>query len=112
MLCALVLLPRIGISHLHLCFDGAMPVVELHASADGLDFASPSGDAGHDDLTVDVSDPLIVKQLTSQFDDLALLVVVLLVALSPLMRPVPIAGFAAIRSAPAYLRPPLRGPPA
>lgn len=108
-LCAIVLLPRLGGPHLHLCLDGAGPAVAIHMSdADGED----SGVAGsHEDQKVEVSNPAFGKVWPPSLDAaLALIFAVLLViplqtTLLPVLRTIRVPG------SPLFLRPPLRGPP-
>ena len=110
-LCAIVLLPRLGGPHLHLCLDGSMPAVALHVSdAGGEDLLSGSDDS-HQDQTVEVSNPVIGKVWPPSLDGALFLMFALVLALArqtplpPVLRTIPAPG------SPLFLRPPLRGPP-
>lgn len=108
-LCAIVLLPRLGGPHLHLCLDGAGPAVALHIS-DG-DGADSGTDDSHQDQTVEVSNPVLGKVWPPSLDGALVLIVAVLLAISrqtsllPVIRTIPVPG------SPLFLRPPLRGPP-
>ncbi len=111
-LCAVVLLPRLGGPHLHLCLDGSAPPVSFHIS-DSVGTELHSGtDVSHQDQTVDVSNPVLGKVWPPGLDGALLLIVAVLLAISqqallhPVVRTIPVPG------SPRFLRPPLRGPPA
>jgi hypothetical protein len=77
-LCAIVLLPRLGGPHLHLCLDGAGPAVALHMS-DG-DGEHSGIDDSHQDQTVEVRNPVFRKVWPPALDGaLVLIFAVLLV---------------------------------
>jgi len=112
LLCAVVLSPRLGGAHLHLCLDGSSPLITLHVS----DVESPDGAHGagesHDDQTVDVSNPVLGKVWPPGFDGGLLLVLVLLLGTAGVSRPLTLSTWLAPPGVPPFLRPPLRGPPA
>lgn len=109
--CAAVLLPRVGGPHLHLCLDGAAPAVYLHVADDDTGRQLP--DAGHEDLSIDMSGPVIGKLSPQGFAGL-LLTAVLLVFVALRQTPMlsPPSPNVAVPQAPPFLRPQLRGPPA
>lgn len=109
LLSVLVLLPRVGGPHLHLCLDGLEPPVTLHLADDA---AHPAGDQVHDDRTVDMSSPVLGKAWPPGLDGALLtLAVLLLFAASPVV-PRPVRSVVRFDLPPPFLRPPLRGPPA
>jgi hypothetical protein len=115
LLCAALLVARIGGAHLHLCFDGSEPAAAFHVlDASGHHDDAPAAGAPHQDADVAVAGDALAKAGKSAFELPALLLgALLLLALSeiPLRRAPPVRT-AAVPSAPQFLRPPLRGPPA
>jgi hypothetical protein len=111
-LCTVVLLPRLGGPHLHLCLDGSAPPVALHLSDTAGNELNSGTDDGHNDHTVDVSNPILGKVWPPGLDGALLLIVVVLLGLAcqalllPWLRTIPVRG------SPRFLRPPLRAPPA
>ncbi len=107
--CAVVLLPRLGGPHVHLCLDGAAPAVYAHIS-DAAGSHAP--DADHEDPSIDMSSPATGK-LSAQGAGVLLVLAVLLLVLAPrqalLLLPLP-AGIA-VPQRPPFFRPLLRGPP-
>lgn len=109
LLSLLVVLPRVGGPHLHLCLDGLEPPVTLHLADDA---AHPAGDQVHDDRTVDMGSPVLGKASPPGLDGALLaLAVLLLFAASPVV-PRPVRSAIRFELPPPFLRPPLRGPPA
>lgn len=108
--CAVVLLPRLGGPHLHLCLDGAAPAVYLHLSDA---FGSQLPDADHDDPPMKMPSPVVGK-ISSLGSGVLLVSAVLLmvVALQQALLLLPLPPVIAVPRRPPYLRPLLRGPPA
>lgn len=108
-LCAIVLLPRLGGPHLHLCLDGAGPAVALHMSdGDGED----SGiDDSHQDQTVQVTNPVVGKVWPPSLDGALVLMFALLLVISHQTSLLPVLRTIRVPGSPLFLRPPLRGPP-
>ena len=108
-LCAIVLLPRLGGPHLHLCLDGAGPAVALHMSdGDGED----SGiDDSHQDQTVQVSNPVFGKVWPPSLDGALVLIFAVLLVIARQTAPLPVLRTIRVPGSPLFLRPPLRGPP-
>jgi len=112
LLCAAFLLPRLGDAHLHLCLDGSAPAVALHLSGgEGGDTADGT-DPAHQDQTVDMSSPILAKAWPPGLDGALILVALLFVLLTGPFRLAPVARLWLLPASLAYLRPPLRGPPA
>lgn len=109
--CSALLLPRLGGPHLHLCLDGEAPAVYLHVADDVGSSQLP--DADHDDPSINMPSPVIGK-LSSQGSGALLVSAVLLmfVALRQTLLLLPLMPGAAVPTAPPFLRPQLRGPPA
>jgi hypothetical protein len=111
-LCAIVLLPRLGGPHLHLCLDGSAPAVALHMSDGGREDVLFGTDDGHQDQTVEVSNPVVGKVWPPSLDGALFLIFAVLLAIArqtsllPMLRTIPVPA------SPLFLRPPLRGPPA
>jgi len=113
LLCLLVLLPRVGGPHLHLCLDGTGPLVAIHlADADGVDAAGKAHDDGHQDQTFDATGPAIGKAWPPGLDAALLLAIVLLLVAPQLARNPQVLRHAHVPRGTPFLRPPLRGPPA
>lgn len=110
-LCAIVLLPRLGGPHLHLCLDGSAPAVALHVSDGGGEDLLSRSDDSHRDRTVEVSNPVIGKVWPPSLDGPLFLIFALVLAIArqtplpPVLRTIPVPR------SPLFLRPPLRGPP-
>jgi len=113
LLCVTLLMVRVGGAHLHLCFDGKEPPISFHLFDDGLHHGAAGESATHQDADVAVTVDLFSKQHKWGHDlPLMLLVVGLLWALLQTPRRF-IAPFftPTVYAAPAFLRPPLHGPP-
>ena len=114
LLCAAVIVLRIGGTHLHLCFDGSEPPVSLHLSDSGMHHGEEAASAPHADQDVSIDAEALVKKSSAAFDltALAFVFALLLFFLPRSRNPLP-AFFAPPRLSPARirLRPPLRGPP-
>lgn len=109
LLCVLLLLPRVGGPHLHLCLDGSGPAVTVHLEGDG---AAPAADeSGHDDRTFAKGSPVVGKVWPPALDGTLALVVVLLFLTLPASFPRPARRAVIPILSPLSLRPPLRGPP-
>ena len=63
--CVIVLLPRLGGPHLHLCLDGSAPAVALHMSDGNDSDLIFGGDDSHQDQKVDVANPVLGKLLAA-----------------------------------------------
>lgn len=112
LLCAAVLLPRLGGPHLHLCLDGSAPPIALHVSdGEGGDGHHSAGDT-HEDQTVDVSSPVLGKVWPPGLDGALLFILVLFLVALPGARLLPLSAGRPVPALPLFLRPPLRGPPA
>ena len=111
-LCVLVLLPRLGGPHLHLCLDGSGPAISLHTTNGAGDEALLDADDSHQDETVDVATPVISKVWPPGLDGVLFLlaIMVLFIARQIMLRPIVLT--IARPQVPLFLRPPLRGPPA
>lgn len=111
LLCGVLLLTRLGGTHLHLCFDGSEPPISLHV-ADAGDH-HPGESAPHADQDVALGADLLVKKPAGGFDlgalAFAFTFLLLIVFRAPGIRPE--ALILPLRSARTRLRPPLRGPP-
>jgi hypothetical protein len=111
-LCAVVLLPRLGGPHLHLCLDGSAPPVAFHVSDSVANELHSGTNDSHQDQTVDVSSPVLGKVWPPGLDGALFLIVAVLLVISrqpfllPVLRTIPVPR------SPLFLRPPLRGPPA
>jgi hypothetical protein len=110
LLSVLVLLPRVGGPHLHLCLGGSGPAVTVHLDDD----AAPPGSEGqvHDDRTFEIGSPVLGKSWPPGLDGALLLVVAVLLFATgqAVLRPARAAP--PFHLPPPFLRPPLRGPPA
>jgi len=113
LLCVTLLMVRVSGAHLHLCFDGKEPPASFHLFDVGLHHDTPEASATHQDADVAVTGDLFSKQDTWGRDlHLMLLAAGLLWGLlqtprrfvSPFSTPT-------FYAAPAFLRPPLHGPP-
>jgi len=114
LLCAAVVVLRIGGTHLHLCFDGSEPPVSLHLSDSGVHHGDEAAPSPHADQDVSIGAEALVKKYSAAFDLAALaFVFALLLFFLPRVRN-PLPDFFATAH-PAFarlrLRPPLRGPP-
>lgn len=112
LLVAVVLVPRLGGPHLHLCLDGSAPLIALHvAGAEAGDLHHESGD-GHEDQTVDVNSPVLGKVWPPGLDGALILVLVLFLGALPGVLQLQPSAAGHVPVPPLFLRPPLRGPPA
>lgn len=113
LICVSLLMVRVGGTHLHLCFDGSEPPASFHLLDDGEHHEAPGASAPHLDTDVALGGELLSKAQKSGFDlPLLLLVAAFLWALA--QRPIRFAPRLSqfpVYSQPAFLRPPLRGPP-
>ena len=114
LICVLLLMVRVAGPHLHLCFDGQEVPASFHFLDIGLHHTAGHS-APHQDTDVSLAVEGVSKtgkQLS--FDDLpivllaALLVWVLFQTPRRFVLPLPLA---LVPASPAFLRPPLRGPP-
>lgn len=114
LLCAVVLLPRLGGPHLHLCLDGSAPLIELHVADAGAEAGDGHHETGasHDDQTVDVSSPVLGKVWPPGLDGVLILALVLFLSALPRALLRPLSAGRPVPVSPLFLRPPLRGPPA
>lgn len=114
LLCAAVLLPRLGGPHLHLCLDGSAPLIALHAADAGAEAGDGHHETGasHEDQTVDVSSPVLGKVWPPGLDGALILVLVLFLGALPRALLLPPSAGRPVAVQPLFLRPPLRGPPA
>lgn len=102
--------------HWHLCFDGQEPRSSVHIGESADDHHAPMGDAGeHVDTDVSLTGQMLTKVGKIDTDDLPLFLLGALLLCAFLARPsllLPISRRPALVAAPpAFLRPPLRGPP-
>jgi hypothetical protein len=111
-LCVVVLLPRLGGLHLHLCLDGSAPPVAFHVSDISGDELIPGTDEAHQDQTVDVSNPVLGKVWPPGLDGVLFLIVAVLLLISRGHLMLPALRASLVPRPPLFLRPPLRGPPA
>lgn len=112
LLCVTLLLGRVGGSHLHLCFDGKERASSLHLFDIDRHHSGSGMDAPHDDADVAVRGEMMSKNTFVWTVPPAMLsAIVLFTCLrSPRQFVAPLV--ARTNSAePAFLRPPLRGPP-
>jgi hypothetical protein len=113
LLCAAVIMLRVGGTHLHLCFDGSEPPVSLHVADSGVHH-DDAGSTRHADQDVAIGAEALVKKSSAALD-LAMLAFVLALLLFFVPRtPNPLPDFFTaprLSSARLRLRPPLRGPP-
>ena len=109
--CVAVLAGRIGGAHLHLCFDGSEPPASLHFNESG----HPDDhhlDSAHDDLDISAIGEAIAKAGKVSLDLPALLFFAfLLCLLAPSQGRLLLHRSPPRVATPAFLRPPLRGPP-
>lgn len=110
-----LLVVRMGDAHLHLCLDGQEPRSAFHVADRGPHHHGSSGaETEHLDTDVSLTARMLSKIAKMDFD-LPLFVVgaLLLWALFALSAraPVAISRPTLATAAPAFLRPPLRGPP-
>lgn len=114
MLCIVLLSARVGGAHLHLCFDGLEPPVSMHLADESLDHHAPSSTVIHHDEDISLVADAIAKSAKPKIDIAPMLLAALLVLLLVVRQTrAPFIRRRAIRTAvaPAYLLPPLRGPP-
>jgi hypothetical protein len=107
--CGLLLLPRVGGPHLHLCLDGSGPAVTVHLEGD--DAAPAADESAHDDRTFAKGSPVVAKVWPPALDGTLPVVVVLLLLSLPGSFPRPARRAAIATPSPLFFRPPLRGPP-
>ena len=114
MLCIVLLSARVGGAHLHLCFDGLEPPVSMHPADDSFDHHGPGYSVAHHDEDISLIADAIAKSAKPKIDippmllaALLLLVLVIRQTRTPLLRRRAVRA----TTAPAYLLPPLRGPP-
>jgi hypothetical protein len=112
LLCTVLLLPRLGDAHLHLCLDGSSPAIALHLSGGAADDSTAGAGESHHDHKVDVSSPVLGKVWPPSLDGALLPVVATLLVISSPGVLVPLLPAVPVPLAPQFLRPPLRGPPA
>ncbi len=110
-LLAALLVPQVGNAHVHLCLDGQGPAVSMHTPEPG-DSCSHVDSAGHHDHAFEVDSPAIGKLWPPGLDAALLVVVLVLFAVAPQLRMLPVLPDGRVPALPPYLRPPLRGPPA
>ena len=107
-----LLLTGMGGDHLHLCFDGQEPPIMLHAENSGLHPQGMEAGERHAYHDVDVAAAVPAKAKSTSLDGPLLLVLCVLLTLLPWLHTLPLSGAShAIKSAPFFLRPLLRGPP-
>ncbi|WP_420465418.1 hypothetical protein [Panacagrimonas sp.] len=114
LLCALLLVMRVGGAHLHLCFDGSEPPVAVHLLDAGLHHGEPCVDGGTRDKDVPVGENVLIKLPKLGLEDVPALLLAVLVLWCLLKAP----EAPAARSARSVawsdvhsIRPPPRGPP-
>jgi hypothetical protein len=112
LLCAIVLVTRLGGAHLHLCLDGSEPPISLHFADSGEHHSGESA-APHADQDVAIDADLLAKKSGGDFDPavLAFAIAFLLLLTFRATGVTPEALSLPFRSARTRLRPPLRGPP-
>ncbi|HTE41742.1 MAG TPA: hypothetical protein VK629_12995 [Steroidobacteraceae bacterium] len=115
LLCLSIVVMRVGGVHLHYCFDGAEPPVSWHMDGDADSHHKDilTGSPDHKDVDVSVSVEALVKKVPGLLDLLGILVVAVIALLLPRLRSDVFSLDSAVVhcAQPAYLRPPLRGPP-
>jgi len=110
LICVTLLIGRIGEAHLHFCLDGQEPSASLHLFDSVVHHSSAGAMTVHDDTDVAITaEPLAKKK----FDWTPLLAALAaLVVFAGALRTYRVRGPAcAAPAAPAFERPPLRGPP-
>jgi hypothetical protein len=110
--CVIVLLPRLGGPHLHICLDGSAPAVALHISDGNDSDLIFGGDDSHQDQKVDVANPVLGKLLSPSLGAGLFLIVLLCFVTACQRYLLPVLRAMAVPDSPLFLRPPLRGPPA
>lgn len=107
-----LLITRVCGDHLHLCFDGQEPLIVLSVQDSGLHHQGMSVGERHADQGVELVSASPVKAKLSGLDGALLAVLYISLALLSRLRTRPLfSASLAIKSAPIFLRPPLRGPP-
>lgn len=113
LLCAVLLVMRLGGAHLHLCLDGSEPPISLHVADSGEHHPAETSTAPHADQDVAIGADVLAKKSGGGFDLAALAFAIafllFLAFRAPGIRPQALA--LPLRSARTRLRPPLRGPP-
>ncbi len=114
MLCIVLLSARVGGAHLHLCFDGLEPPVSMHLADEPFDHHEPSYTMTHHDEDISLIADAIAKSAKPKIDVPPMLLAALLILLlvvrqtrTPFVRRRRLQA----TTVPAYLLPPLRGPP-
>lgn len=114
LLCALLLVMRVGGAHLHLCFDGSEPPVAVHLLDAGMHHAEPWMNGEPQDKDVAVGEDALTKLPKLGVEDAPLLLLAVMLLGCLLRTP----GAPAWRSTKSLascdihsLRPPPRGPP-
>lgn len=112
LLCAVLLLGRLGGFHVHLCFDGMEPPSSVHLFDSGVHHAEPGMETSHADVDVAIAGDLTSRNKIEWSLALALLVVILLPGRRRRAHGFAVAFASCVLPAlPPFLRPPLRGPP-
>jgi len=114
LLCAAIVVLRIGGTHLHLCFDGSEPPISVHSADSGLHHDVAVASQPHSDQDISLGAEALVKKSSAALDLAALAFVFALLLFFLPRTPNPLPDFfAPPRLSPARirLRPPLRGPP-
>lgn len=114
LLCAVIVVLRVGGAHLHLCFDGSEPPVSLHTTDSGVHHGDAAASVPHSDQDISLGAEALVKKSSAALDLAALtFAFALLLFLLPRSRHLLPDFLAPPRRSPARhrLRPPLRGPP-
>jgi len=102
---------RITGAHLHLCFDGGEPSLELHTT-DSAHLDHHDGNQNHDDVDVDPVSYALAKHAKYDVSEPALIVVTSRLEAAPASSPaIAYHGAHTPRAPPRFLRPPLRAPP-
>lgn len=103
---------RLSGAHLHLCFDGNEPPLEIHTT-DSAHVDHHAGSENHDDVDVDPIGDLLAKAGKMGLDEpfMACVVLIGLRSASTQHGPSPRYASHVPRAPPRFLLPPLRAPP-
>ncbi len=107
-----MLVVRLGEMHLHLCFDGQEPAATVHVGDSPAHDNDTHADASHSDQDVELLSTAVIKKAGTDTLDLLFVCLALLLLLPTLRHAVPLPAYRFLAPPkPAYLLPPLRGPP-
>ena len=112
LLCAVLVMLRVGGGHIHVCLDGSEPPVSIHALDDGLHHHADVAQSAHEDRNVSFSDGFLKYSATLALAAIAGAILLFLVTDSPPFWFARSTTTIIASARPFLLRPPLRGPPA